>query len=383
MNLRNRVFLAFILSAFALRATFAQAKSTKGKLEVTKDASATIDGKSVDVYTLSNGHGMEVRAMSYGGIILSLRTPDKNGKFDDIVLGFDNLDQYTTNTPHFGGIIGRYANRIANGAFTLDGVKYTLPKNNGPNTLHGGFIGFDKVFWSSEPFKHHDGVGIIFKYLSKDGENGFPGNLNVTVTYTLTEKNELIFDYEATTDKATPINLTQHTYFNLEGEGHGDVLGHVLTLNADHFTPTDDALIPTGEIRSVQGTPLDFSKPVALGARINDKYQPLVVANGYDHNFVINGSGDKLKFAAHVYEPTSGRILQVYTTQPAIQVYSGNFLDGTLTGKHGHVYQRRDGLALETEHYPDSPNHPQFPSTILRPGQTFHSRTVYAFSVEK
>jgi len=383
MNVRNCALLAFILGTFALRATFAQAKSAKGKLEVTKDASATIDGKSVDIYTLRNGHGMEVRAMSYGGIILSLRTPDKNGKFDDVVLGFDDPDQYTTNTPHFGGIIGRYANRIANGTFTLDGTKYTLPKNNGPNTLHGGFVGFDKQFWSSEPFEHHDGVGVVFKYLSKDGENGFPGNLHVMVTYTLTEKNELIFDYEATTDKATPINLTQHTYFNLEGEGHGDVLGHVLTLNADHFTPTDDALIPTGEIRSVQGTPLDFSKPVALGARINDKYEPLVVANGYDHNFVINRSGNKLTFAARVFEPTSGRVLEVYTTEPAIQVYSGNFLDGTLIGKHGHVYQRRDGLALETEHYPDSPNHPQFPSTILRPGQTFHSRTIYQFSVAK
>jgi aldose 1-epimerase len=383
MNRRNHVVIAIVLSIVLARAALTQAKSAKGKLGITKEAPAMIDSKPVDIYTLRNGRGMVVRAMSYGGIILELHAPDKNGKSDDLVLGFGNLDQYTTNNPHFGGIIGRYANRIANGTFTLDGMKYDLPKNNGPNTLHSGFVGFDKVLWTAEPFKHHDEVGIVFKYLSKDGENGFPGNLNVTVTYTLTEKNELIFDYEATIDKATPINLTQHTYFNLAGEGNGNILGHVLTLNADHFTPTDSTLIPTGEIRSVQGTPLDFSKPTAIGARINDKYEPLVLANGYDHNFVINGTGDGLKFAARVVEPTSGRILQVYTTQPGIQVYSGNFLDGTLTGKHGHIYQRRDGLALETQHYPDSPNHPQFPSTILRPGQTFHSRTVYAFSVEK
>jgi aldose 1-epimerase len=383
MNRRNRIVIAIILSTVLARANFAQAKSAKGTLGVTKEAPAMIDGKPVDIYTLRNGHGVEVRAMSYGGTILELRTPDKNGKSDDIVLGFDNLDQYTTNNPHFGGIIGRYANRIANGTFTLDGVKYTLPKNNGPNTLHSGFIGFDKVLWSVEPFTHHGGAGIVFKYLSKDGENGFPGNLQVTVTYTLSEKNELIFDYEATTDKATPINFTQHSYFNLAGEGNGNILGHVLTLNADRFTPTDATLIPTGEIRSVQGTPLDFSKPVAIGARINDKYEPLVLANGYDHNFVINGSGSGLKFTARVIEPTSGRVLEVSTTEPGIQVYSGNFLDGTLTGKRGHVYRQRDGLALETQHYPDSPNHPEFPSTILRPGQTFHSQTVYKFSTEK
>jgi len=384
MNHRNRLIVAFILSTVLARAAnFAQAKSSKGKLEVAKEAPALIDGKPVDIYKLSNGHGIEVRAMSYGGIILELRAPDKNGKSDDIVLGFDNLDQYTTNNPHFGGIIGRYANRIANGTFTLDGVKYALPKNNGPNTLHGGLRGFDKVFWQASSFQNHHGVGVVFKYTSKDGEEGFPGNLQATVTYTLTEKNELIFDYEATTDKATPINFTQHTYCNLAGEGTGNILGHVLTLNADHFTPTDGTLIPTGEIRSVQGTPLDFSKPVAIGARINDKYEPLVLANGYDHNFIINGSGNGLKFAARVTEPTSGRVLQVYTTEPGIQVYSGNFLDGTLTGKHGHVYRQRDGMALETQHYPDSPNHPEFPSTILRPGRTFHSRTVYQFSTEK
>ncbi len=383
MNSRNSLIVAFIISTVLPHANCAQAKSRKETLEVTKEATAMIDGKSVDIYKLGNGHGMEVRTMSYGGIILELRAPDRNGKSDDIVLGFDKLDQYTTNNPHFGGIIGRYANRIANGTFTLDGVKYNLPKNNGPNTLHSGFIGFDKVLWSAAPFKHHDGCGIAFKYLSKDGENGFPGNLQVTVTYTLTEKNELIFDYEATTDKATPINLTQHTYFNLAGDGNGNILNHILTLNADQFTPADANLIPTGEISSVAGTPLDFSKPVAIGTRIGDKYEPLVLANGYDHNFIINGNGKGLKFAARVSEPTSGRVLEVSTTEPAIQIYSGNFLDGTLTGKHGHIYHQRDGLALETQHYPDSPNHPGFPSTILRPGQTFHSRTVYKFSTEK
>ncbi len=383
MKLGNRIVLAFVLGAFLNCANLAVAKSVKCKLEIAKTGSATIAGQTVDIYTLRNGNGMEVRVMNYGGVILNLRVPDKNGKLDDVVLGFDNLEQYGSNPPHFGGIIGRYANRIAYAEFTLDGVKYTLPKNNGPNTLHSGFTGFDKVFWSAEPFKKHGEVGLVFKYLSKDGENGFPGNVHVTVTYTLANDNELTFDYSATTDKATPINLTQHTYFNLAGDGHGKILGHVLTLNADNFTPTDSNLIPNGEIRSVSETPLDFTKPHVIGDRINIKYEPLVIANGYDHNFVINGKGNDLKFAARLTEPISGRVLEVSTTEPAIQFYSGNFLDGKLVGKNGYAYQQRDGLALETQHYPDSPNHPQFPSTILRPGQTFHSQTRYKFSVEK
>jgi len=381
MNRLNLILLAMMITAVLAWTNSADASSAKGKLEIAKESSMMIGGQSVDIYAMRNTHGVEVRVMNFGGIIISLRVPDKNGKLDDVVLGFDKLDEYRENPPHFGGIIGRYANRIANGEFTLDGVKYTLPKNNGPNTLHGGIKGFDKVVWQATPFNNRDGAGIIFTYTSKDGEEGFPGNLKTKVTYTLTEKNELIFDYEATTDKATPVNLTQHTYFNLAGEGNGDILGHELTLNADRFTPVDKNLIPTGELRPVQGTPLDFTKPAIIGSRINDKYEQLLLGNGYDHNYVINGSGG-LKLAAHVHEPRSGRVLEVYTTEPGIQFYSGNFLDGTLTGKQGHIYRQRSGFALETQHYPDSPNHPDFPSTILKPGQTFHSQTVYKFSAE-
>jgi aldose 1-epimerase len=342
----------------------------------------TKDGQNVDLYTITNSHGIEVRAMTYGGIILSLRVPDKNGKLDEVVLGFDNFEGYLNNKPHFGGIIGRYANRIANAKFTLDGVEYHLAKNDGPNTLHGGLKGFDAVLWQAAPFENKAGAGVGFSYTSKDGDESFPGNLKAHVTYTLTDKDELTITYEATTDKATPVNLTQHSYFNLAGEGHGDILGHDLTLNAASFTPVDKNLIPTGEIRPVKGTPLDFTKPTKIGARINDNYEQLILAHGYDQNFVVNGKAGELRLAAHVHEPTSGRVLEVYTTEPGVQFYSGNFLDGTIIGKHGHAYKQREGFALETQHFPDSPNHPEFPSTILRPLQTFHSLTIYRFSVE-
>jgi aldose 1-epimerase len=384
MNLPNSLTIAAITISILLAQNFAQAPSPspKKKSEISKSALGLIEGKPVDLYTMTNLHGVEVRAMNYGGVVLSLRVPDKNGGLDDIVLGFNDPAEYQENSPHFGGIIGRYANRIAGGKFTLDGVSYTLAKNNWPNSLHGGIKGFDKAFWHAAPFDNSRGVGVVFTYTSKNGEEGFPGNLNAKVTYTLTNDNELIFDYEATTDKATPVNLTQHTYFNLAGEGNGDVLAHELVLNADRFTPIDKAMIPTGELRAVKGTPLDFTKPTTIGARIGDTYEQLLLANGYDHNFVINGNGDGLKLIARVHEPTSGRVLEVYTTQPAVQFYSGNFLDGTIHGKHGHVYKQHYGFALETEHFPDSPNHPDFPSTILRPGQTFHSRTIYKFSVD-
>jgi aldose 1-epimerase len=345
-----------------------------------KDAfGATKDGTPVDIYTFSNAKGMEVRAMTYGGIITNLRVPDKAGQFDDVVLGFDNLDGYMDKSPYFGAIVGRYANRIAKGKFTLDGQQYTLAINNGPNSLHGGLKGFDEVVWHAEPSDRADSVGVVFTYLSKDGEEGFPGNLNTKVTYTLTDNNELIFDYEATTDKDTPINLTQHTYFNLAGDGHRDILNHVLRLDGNRFTPIDKDLIPTGEIRSVHGTPLDFTQPMAIGARINDKYDQLLDAGGYDHNFVIDRKGNDPALTARVEEPTSGRVMEVYTTEPGVQFYSGNFLDATITGKHGHVYNKRTGFTLETQHYPDSPNHPEFPTTILKPGQTFRSRTSYKF----
>jgi aldose 1-epimerase len=351
---------------------------------VTKEAFGTTrDGKSVDVYTLTNAHGIEVRAITYGGIIISLRVPDKDGQFDDVALGFANLNGYLTAHPYFGAIIGRYGNRIAKGRFTLDGKEYTLATNDGPNHLHGGVKGFDKVVWQAEPSQSKDGVGVIFTYTSPDGEEGYPGNLSVKVTYTLNDKNELIFDYQATTDKATPVNLTQHTYFNLAGDGKRDILGHELMLNADHFTPIDKTLIPTGEIRSVKGTPFDFTKPTAIGARINEKDEQLIFGHGYDHNFVLNRKGNGLSLAARVYEPTTGRVVEVYSTEPGVQFYSGNFLDGTITGKQGHVYKQRYGFCLETQHFPDSPNQPRFPSTVLRPGQTYHSRSVYKFSVEK
>jgi aldose 1-epimerase len=383
MNQRAVIFQIFFLLLAVSIALRPVAAPAKGKRDVRKQSfGKTGDGRPVDLYTLTNSQGMEVRAMTYGGIIVSLRVPDKTGKFDDVVLGHDTLDGYLVNPPYFGVIVGRYANRIGNATFTLDGVKYTLAKNDGPNSLHGGVNGFNKQVWDAESFKDATGVGVAFSYLSKDGEEGYPGNLKVKVSYVLTDENQLVVDYEATTDKATPLNLSQHSYFNLAGEGSGDILGHHLMLNADRFTPVDKTLIPTGEIRPVQGTPLDFTTPTAIGARINDNYEQLVVGRGYDHNFVINRKEDGLILAARVHEPTSGRVLEVFTTEPAVQFYSGNFLDGTITGKHGHVYKQRNGFCLETQHYPDSPNHPDFPSTILRPGATFHSQTVFKFSAQ-
>jgi len=333
------------------------------------------------LYALTNSHGIEIRAINYGGIILSIRVPDRQGRFADIALGHDTVEGYTPNPAYLGAIIGRVANRIADGVFTLDGKTYKLPQNNGTNSLHGGVKGFDKVIWDGEALKGK--TGVAFSYLSKDGEEGYPGNLKVRVTYTLTEANELVIDYEATTDKATPINLTHHAYFNLAGEGTGDVLNHEVWLNADRFTPVDKNLIPTGELRAVKGTPLDFTTSIRIGTRIDDNYDQLSLAGGYDHNFIINHKNkDDLTLAARVYEPNTGRVLEVSTTEPAIHLYTGNFLDGTVTGKQGHVYQRRSGFCLETGHYPDSPNHPEFPTTILRPGETFRSKTVFRFSTE-
>jgi aldose 1-epimerase len=372
--------VAVFMLLVVLQAPSIAGPAAKGKHVMKKEAfGVTKDGTPIERYTLVNTHGMEVRAVTYGGIITNLRVPDNMGKFDDVVLGFDDFAGYLNNKPYFGAIIGRYANRIAKGKFTLDGKEYTLAINNGPNSLHGGLKGFDKRIWHAAPFNKSDSVGIVFTYLSKDGEEGYPGNLNTKVTYTLTDQNELIFDYEATTDKATPINLTQHTYFNLAGDGHGDILGHVLRLNASRFTPVDKDLIPTGELHTVHGSPLDFTKPIAIGEHINDKDEQLVFAGGYDHNYVIDRAEDGMTLTARVEEPTTGRVMEVYTTEPGVQFYTGNFLDGTITGKQGHVYNKRTGFTLETQHYPDSPNHPEFPSTILRPGQTFHSRTSYKF----
>src|SRR2546426_136170 len=344
----------------------------------------TDGGEAVSVYTLKNAHGAVVRVIDYGGIILSLEVPDRSGRLDDVVLGYDSLAGYLRSSPYFGALVGRYGNRIAHGRFTLDGKTYTLAKNNGPNHLHGGLKGFDKVVWDVAPFEHRDSVGLVLRYTSRDGEEGYPGTLRTMVTYTLTSANELIFDYSATTDRATPVNLTQHSYFNLAGDGKGDILGHVVTLNADRFTPVDSTLIPTGEIKSVAGTPFDFRTPTPIRARIEQVDVQLRYGPGYDHNFVLNkgGNAHDPTFAARVYEPSSGRVMEVYTTEPGLQFYSGNFLDGTLHGKQGVVYQRRYGFAMETQHYPDSPNKPTFPSTILRPGVSYHSRTIYKFGVQ-
>ncbi len=375
--------LSFALMLGALLTFVSVPSSSQQKPKVTKSAYGTTqDGQAVDMYTITNSHGVEIKAITFGGIITSLQVPDKNGKMADVVLGFDKLGPYEENKPYFGAIIGRYGNRIANGEFKLDGKTYNLPKNDGPNTLHGGTKGFNKVVWKAEPFEKKDSAGVIFIYTSPDGDQGFPGNLKTKVTYTLNNNNELTFDYEATTDKATPVNLTQHSYFNLDGEGNGDILDHVLTLNADNFTPVDKTLIPTGKIEPVKGTPLDFTKPTEIGARINNDYEQLKLAGGYDHNFVLNGKMGAMRLAARAKDPKSGRVLEISTTEPGVQFYSGNFLDGTLTGKSGQKYQKHAGFALETQHYPDSPNHPNFPSTILRPGKTYHSRTMLKFSAE-
>ena len=337
------------------------------------------DSTSVDLYTLRNKSGIEARIITYGGIVVSIDTPDRSGKLDDIVLGFDSLSGYVHDSPYFGAIVGRYANRIAKGRFTLDGKTYQLPVNNPPNSLHGGDRGFDKVVWNATPFDSAGGVGLVMTHVSPDGDQGYPGTVRVQVTYTLTDSNQLSVDYHATTDKATPVNLSNHSYFNLTGGATRDILDHVLTLAADRYTPVDSTLIPTGELAPVAGTPFDFRAPTAIGARINANDEQLRRGRGYDHNFVLVQAASGLTHAAHVFEPTSGRTLDVYTDQPGVQFYTGNFLDGTVHGKKGRAYGFRYALCLETQHFPDSPNEPAFPSTILRPGQEFASRTVFAF----
>jgi aldose 1-epimerase len=339
------------------------------------------DGRAVELFTLTNAHGVEIRAMTYGAIITAIYTPDRNGRRDDIVLGFDSVAGYLSGSPYFGAVVGRYANRIAGGHFTLDGVTYTLARNNGPNSLHGGLRGFDKVLWSAEPVRSDNAVGVRLRYTSPDGEEGYPGTLQVQVTYTLTAHDELIVDYDATTDKATPLNLSQHTYWNLHGHGQGDILDHVLSLDASRYTPVDSTLIPTGEIAPVAGTPFDFRTPAAVGARIDAANEQLGFGHGYDHNWVLDQPRPgTLSHAARLVDPVSGRAIDVSTTEPGIQFYAGNFLDGTIKGKGGQVYGHRGALCLETQHFPDSPNHPNFPPTILRPGQRYQSRTIVTFS---
>ncbi len=335
------------------------------------------NGTPIDLYTLTNTSGLQAKITTYGGAVVSLLVPDRDGKLDDVVLGFETLEEYVEKSPFFGCITGRYANRIAKGKFTLNGAAYTLAQNDGPNHLHGGVKGFDKVVWSAQE-KSDDGLELT--YLSKDGEEGYPGNLSVEVTYTLTNDDELRIDYLATSDEDTVIKLTNHTYFNLADGGAGDILGHELMINADRFTPVDGTQIPTGELRSVAATPMDFRRMTAIGARIGQDDEQLRLGLGYDHNWVLNRSDGALALAAKVQEPTSGRVMQVYTTEPGIQFYSGNFLDGSITGKGGKVYGKRHGLCLETQHFPDSPNQPNFPSTVLKPGETYQTTTIYRFA---
>jgi aldose 1-epimerase len=346
------------------------------KTSVSKQAFGhTPEGTPIDLYSLKDGK-IEVDIMTYGGIVVSLRVPDRDGKLEDVVLGCDSVEKYVTQTAHFGGIIGRYANRIAHGTFQLDGNTYHIPKNDGDNALHGGLIGFDKVVWEAKQIPD----GVEFTHVSKDGDQGFPGTLTTHVRYTVTG-GALRIEYSATTDRHTVLNLTNHSYFNLKGQGNGDVLETVLEIDASRLTPVDATLIPTGELKSVEGTPFDFRKPHAIGEWINSDDPQLSLGHGYDHNFVLDHPEGKLSEAAQAYEPTSGRTLKVLTTEPGVQLYTGNFLDGSITGKAGRVYKARYAFCLETQHFPDSPNHPKFPSTELKPGQKFHSVTVYEFGV--
>lgn len=337
-------------------------------------------GQPVDIYTLRNNKGAEARIMTYGGIVVSLKMPDKNGHFDDVVLGYDNLDSYVKNSPYFGALIGRYGNRIAAGKFTLDGITYSLAVNNGPNTLHGGLKGFDKRVWQAEAHDTPGGPQLVLHYFSKDGEESFPGNLDVTAVYTLTDDNALRLEFTASTDKDTVVNLTHHGYFNLAG--HGDILSHVVMIPADSFTPVDATLIPTGVLQPVGNTPFDFRVPTAIGARIGLDDEQLKFGGGYDHNWVINKKFGELSLMARVTEPTTGRVMEVWSTEPGLQFYSGNFLDGTITGKGGWVYEHRDAIAMEPQHYPDSPNKPQFPTTELKPGEVYHNVIMYKFSTQ-
>lgn len=355
--------------------TIAEAATAKADFGKTKE------GTPVQIFTLTNSKGMEAKIMTYGGILVSLKAPDRNGAMADIVLGQDSFKAYEdNNSPFFGALIGRYGNRIGHAKFSLDSKEYTLDKNDGDNTLHGGSHGFNTKVWTAKQLP--DG-GLELTYVSKDGEEGFPGTLTQVATYHLTGDDELKIDYAATTDKPTVVNPTNHSYFNLKGAGSGDILDHLVTLYADRFTPVDAGLIPTGELKPVKGTPFDFTKATVIGSRIEQNDDQLKLGHGYDHNWVLNSGGGKLALAAKVEEPTTGRVLEVFTTEPGIQFYTGNFLDGAIKGKGGKVYARRNGLCLETQHFPDSPNKPKFPSTTLRPGQKFQSETVYRFSTEK
>ncbi len=379
MNRLNRSLLK-LTTGFGLLLFLAPVSNAAPQPQIRKQPfGSTAEKKAVDLYTLTNANGVEAGIITYGGIVVSLKVPDRAGKLQEVTLGYDSLDGYLkNNSPYFGALIGRYANRIDKGKFSLGGREYRLATNNGESHLHGGNRGFDKVIWKAEEIRGENSVGLKLAYVSPDSEEGYPGALTVAVTYTLTNNNELKTDYTATTSKETILNLTNHAYFNLAGSG--DILKHEVMINAGRFTPVNAAVIPTGELRSVKGTPMDFTKPMAIGARINQKDEQLVLGKGYDHNWVLDRKDNNLSLAARVTEPTSGRVLEVLTTEPGIQFYTGNFLDGTIKGKAGKVYQQRAGFCLETQHFPDSPNKPNFPSTILKPGQKYATTTIYKFS---
>jgi aldose 1-epimerase len=367
--------LPSILAAASLLAGLVPAgRSAEGLVKLPL---GTVDACDVDLYVLTNANGMVAKVMNYGATLTELDTPDRSGRLDDVVLGFDNLGGYLRKEPYFGAVVGRVGNRIAKGRFTLGGTTYQLATNDGPNHLHGGTKGFDKVVWSARVVSSGKAPAVEFTYRSRDGEEGYPGNCTVKVTYALSDSNELTLSYVATTDQDTPVNVTNHSYFNLAGAGNGGILDHVLQIDADRYTPVDATLIPTGELRSVAGTPMDFRQPTRIGAHIREVGTAPV---GYDHNYVVNGGGGKLAPVATVYEPTSGRVMDVASTEPGVQFYSGNFLDGTVTGKKGVAYKQYAALALETQHFPDSVNQPAFPTYVLKAGQTYTSETVLSFS---
>lgn len=384
MNKLMKLFAATLLGIAATYFAGCTTLSPNAKSSITQAPfGRTADGHAVEIYTLRNAQGAEARIITYGGIVQSLSVPDKHGRFADVVLGYDQLQDYLDKNPYFGALIGRYGNRIAGGKFSLAGQTYTLATNNGPNFLHGGRVGFDKVVWTVEAAKlGKHGPELELTYLSKAGEEGFPGNLKVKAKYVLTDHNELKLEFMAQTDQSTVINLTHHSYFNLAGQGSGDILGHIATINADRITPVDKDQIPTGEFTDVTGTPLDFRQPTVIGARINDPDPALQQARGYDQNWVINKPLGKFGLSARVFEPGSGRVCEVWSDEPGLQFYTGNFLNGTIKGKGGVSYQQRAGFCLEPQHYPDSPNKPNFPSVRLQPGQTFRSTIVYKFGVQ-
>jgi aldose 1-epimerase len=384
IQMKRRITLIILTGALLMTTSAPVGATPQPGSTIKKSFGKTPDGQAVDLYVLTNKNGAEASITTYGGALVSLKMPDRNGKLADVVLGYDNVDGYVADKSYFGALVGRYGNRIGHAQFVLDGKTYTLAKNNGENSLHGGVKGFNKALWAARILPPKGGQLLELGYLSKDGEEGFPGTLRVAVIYQLTDANELHIAYKATTDKKTVVNLTNHAYFNLAGQGSGDILGHLMMIQADKFTPVDAGLIPTGELRDVAGTPFDFRKPTAIGARIDQAEEQLKLGGGYDHNFVIRrtgGTGESL--AARVVEPTSGRVMEVWTTEPGIQFYTGNFLDGKTTGKGGATYPKRSAFCLETQHFPDSPNQPKFPSVVLIPGEDYRTDTTYKFSTEK